>query len=98
MPKVWKFDRSQEDYLPGLQKTRAAVNDDPAIKVLRERNLWTDISDRTVEGGFYYRTAEHSAVETLTVGASGSTAVLALKIISYGVAGVTVAREPSSNL
>ncbi|BDX20193.1 DEAD/DEAH box helicase [Halopseudomonas aestusnigri] len=61
MPKVWTFDRSQEDYLPGLQKTRTAVNADPAIKVLRERNLWTDISDRTVEGGFYYRTAEHSA-------------------------------------
>ncbi len=36
------------------------VNDDKELEVLRSENLWTDINDRTIEGGFYYRTAEHS--------------------------------------
>ena len=31
---------------------------------LRAENLWTDLCDRTVEGGFYYRTAEHSAQQS----------------------------------
>ncbi len=37
---------------------------DPVITQLRQESLWTDISDRTVEGGFYYRTAEHSAQQS----------------------------------
>jgi hypothetical protein len=37
---------------------------DQKITELRCENLWTDISDRTVEGGFYYRTAEHSAQQS----------------------------------
>lgn len=32
-----------------------------AINQLREENLWTDISDRIIEGGKFYRAAEHSA-------------------------------------
>ncbi len=40
-------------------RNRVAANE--VIASLREQNLWTDISDRTAEGGFYYRTAEHSA-------------------------------------
>ena len=40
-------------------RNRVAAND--VIASLREQNVWTDISDRTAEGGFYYRTAEHSA-------------------------------------
>ncbi|BDQ66154.1 DEAD/DEAH box helicase [Shewanella xiamenensis] len=47
-----------------LSSIRDAVNKDPVIKELRAQNLWTDISDRTVEGGFYYRTAEHSAQQS----------------------------------
>jgi DEAD/DEAH box helicase domain-containing protein len=34
------------------------------IRDLRSNNLWSDISDRTLEGGFYYRTAEHSAQQS----------------------------------
>ena len=33
----------------------------PEIGQLREENLWTDISDRIIEGGKFYRAAEHSA-------------------------------------
>jgi DEAD/DEAH box helicase domain-containing protein len=31
------------------------------VRQLRSENLWTDISDRIVEGGAFYRVAEHSA-------------------------------------
>lgn len=43
---------------------RSLVANDPIIQQLRQENLWTDICDRTVEGGFYYRTAEHSAQQS----------------------------------
>lgn len=64
LPSVWELDRSQEDYAPGLAKIRAQVADDNHVTALRARNLWTDINDRAVEGGFYYRTAEHSAQQS----------------------------------
>ena len=31
------------------------------IRKLREENLWTDISDKIIEGGKFFRAAEHSA-------------------------------------
>lgn len=61
MPEIWKLDRSQDDYAIGLAKVRDWVNKEPQITQLRSENVWTDINDRVVEGGFYYRTAEHSA-------------------------------------
>src|SRR5690606_10233684 len=64
MPEVWRFDSSQEDAIAGLTKIRDQVSKDPRIVELRARNLWTDINDRAVEGGFYYRTAEHSAQQS----------------------------------
>jgi len=47
-----------------LAQIRALTASDPAVARLRSENLWTDMSDRTVEGGFYYRTAEHSAQQS----------------------------------
>lgn len=44
-----------------LRAIRKRIAQNEVIASLREKNLWTDISDRTAEGGFYYRTAEHSA-------------------------------------
>lgn len=44
-----------------VREIRGLVARNERIAELRAENLWTDISDRTVEGGFYYRTAEHSA-------------------------------------
>jgi DEAD/DEAH box helicase domain-containing protein len=64
MPDVWKFDRSQDDDIVGLTKIRDQVSKDLRIAELRAHNLWTDINDRAVEGGFYYRTAEHSAQQS----------------------------------
>ncbi len=50
--------------VPKQVQIRQLVARDPAITQLRQESLWTDISDRTVEGGFYYRTAEHSAQQS----------------------------------
>jgi DEAD/DEAH box helicase domain-containing protein len=47
-----------------LKSIRKKVANNPQIQILRQQGLWTDISDRTVEGGFYYRTAEHSAQQS----------------------------------
>lgn len=44
-----------------LQAIRNKVANNQEVAGLRKQNLWGDISDRVVEGGFYYRTAEHSA-------------------------------------
>ncbi|MDO9519388.1 MAG: DEAD/DEAH box helicase [Pseudohongiella sp.] len=64
LPSVWRFDRTQQDYGPGLQCVRQGIDADATIKTLRSANLWTDINDRAVEGGFYYRSAEHSAQQS----------------------------------
>lgn len=50
--------------VPKQVQIRQLVARDPVIAQLRQESLWTDISDRTVEGGFYYRTAEHSAQQS----------------------------------
>ncbi|MCU8061005.1 DEAD/DEAH box helicase [Shewanella sp. SM55] len=63
-PAIWHFDASQLDFQKGLSHTRELVSQNEHVKSLRERNLWTDINDRAVEGGFYYRTAEHSAQQS----------------------------------
>lgn len=47
-----------------LPELRSQVNSNQIVQSLRAENLWTDLSDRAVEGGFYYRTAEHSAQQS----------------------------------
>ncbi|XUO89063.1 DEAD/DEAH box helicase [Halomonas sp. KM072] len=47
-----------------LAAIREKVARNETVQKLRQQNLWSDISDRTVEGGFYYRTAEHSAQQS----------------------------------
>jgi len=64
LPEVWEIDHSQEDYVLGLEKVRKLVSSNEAIRNLRSQNLWTNLNDRAVEGGFYYRTAEHSAQQS----------------------------------
>lgn len=56
--------RSDGSAEPKLSQIRSAVAANDTINRLREENLWTDLSDRTVEGGLYYRTAEHSAQQS----------------------------------
>jgi ATP-dependent helicase YprA (DUF1998 family) len=47
-----------------LVAIRNKVAHNSVVQQLRQVNLWSDISDRTSEGGFYYRTAEHSAQQS----------------------------------
>jgi hypothetical protein len=44
-----------------LATIRTWIAHNPDITDLRKQNLWTDLSDRIVEGGVFFRTAEHSA-------------------------------------
>lgn len=39
MPEIWKLDRSQEDYAPGLAKVRDWVSKEPLIAQLRSENV-----------------------------------------------------------
>lgn len=64
LPAIWKFGNNQDDYSKAIASVRRAVGDDALVSALRSRNLWTDINDRAIEGGFYYRTAEHSAQQS----------------------------------
>ncbi|MGF1692376.1 DEAD/DEAH box helicase [Photobacterium kagoshimensis] len=64
LPHIWEFEADQLDYQKALTKIRTQVKEDHKVTRLRERNLWTDINDRAVEGGLYYRTAEHSAQQS----------------------------------
>lgn len=63
LPPVWAF-KGSDDYLLSLAMTRQDVANNDIVNQLRSNNLWTDINDRTVEGGFYYATAEHSAQQS----------------------------------
>ncbi|OEF06036.1 DEAD/DEAH box helicase [Vibrio genomosp. F10] len=63
-PCVWEVDAKQFDFQKGLKHIRSTIADDPKVQYLREHNLWTDINDRAIEGGLYYRTAEHSAQQS----------------------------------
>lgn len=47
-----------------LPSLRSEIDNNEQVKALRAENLWTDLCDRAVEGGFYYRTAEHSAQQS----------------------------------
>ncbi len=63
-PQIHEIDGSQFDYQDRLNHIRLEVIQNEQIKLLRSKNLWTDINDRAVEGGFYYRIAEHSAQQS----------------------------------
>lgn len=60
MPDLRTF-TSNSDHSENLHHIRDLIAKDHAISDLRALNLWNDLSDRIVEGGLYYRVAEHSA-------------------------------------
>lgn len=45
----------------GLLATRDWLNNQPEIQQLRKDALWSDVVDLVIEGGNYFRAAEHSA-------------------------------------
>ncbi|WP_199775702.1 helicase-related protein [Pseudoalteromonas sp. T1lg22] len=63
LPSIWEFDTST-DNSTFIEEIRENVAKDEKVNLLREQNLWTDINDSAVEGGFYYTTAEHSAQQS----------------------------------
>lgn len=44
-----------------LEQVRHWLQADPAVQVLRQKGVWTNQSDTIIEGGSFYRVAEHSA-------------------------------------
>jgi DEAD/DEAH box helicase domain-containing protein len=64
LPQLWDAFEETGNFQTDLSKVRDFINSNAEIKKLRELNLWTDINDRVLEGGFYYRTAEHSAQQS----------------------------------
>ena len=57
LPAKHDFNSMQEK----LAFVREWIADNAEIVALRQQNLWTDLSDRILEGGVFFRTAEHSA-------------------------------------
>jgi DEAD/DEAH box helicase domain-containing protein len=47
-----------------LYEIRHWLSEDETVASLRTEGLWSDLSDRIVEGGGYFRTAEHSAQQS----------------------------------
>ncbi|MBI0395874.1 DEAD/DEAH box helicase [Acinetobacter bereziniae] len=60
MPNLKVFS-SNKDHHDNIQYIRELIANDETIKELRSLNLWNDLCDRIIEGGMYYRVAEHSA-------------------------------------
>lgn len=46
---------------PKQQQMRRLLIENSEVVRLREQGIWSNLHDRIIEGGFYYRTAEHSA-------------------------------------
>ena len=63
LPSIWEFNTSS-NVSTFIDEVRDKVANDPIVAALRDNNLWTDINDRAVEGGFYYTNAEHSAQQS----------------------------------
>lgn len=64
LPDLLSFIRPYESHDEGVQQIRQLIAEDELTQTLRAQNLWTNISDRAAEGGFYYRIAEHSAQQS----------------------------------
>lgn len=64
LPPVWDFEGDGPDYSDIVESIRQKIDASPEVDSFRKRNLWTDINDRAVEGGFYYASAEHSAQQS----------------------------------
>lgn len=50
-----------EDYQSRIAAARDWLARDAGVEALRQRGLWSDLHDRVIEGGAWFRCAEHSA-------------------------------------
>ncbi|WP_444927776.1 DEAD/DEAH box helicase [Microbulbifer sp. TRSA002] len=60
----WTKLESAESGKDKVNNVRQLLNADPAVQDLRAQGVWSNLSDRVAEGGYYYRTAEHSAQQS----------------------------------
>lgn len=61
----WKgIDADFESAAQRLEAARKWLAEDAQVSALREIGVWSDLSDRIVEGRRYFRTAEHSAQQS----------------------------------
>ena len=58
---ILQFNQGFNSEQERLGFVRQWIVEQPEITELRKQNLWTDLSDRILEGGVFFRTAEHSA-------------------------------------
>ena len=61
IPNLRDYRISDKEHKESLADLRFKAAEDETIEELRNLNLWSDLTDRIVEGGLYYRVAEHSA-------------------------------------
>lgn len=61
LPKCSLLDNDFPSSEERLTKIRHWLSDDATVVSLRSEGLWSDLSDRIVEGGSYFRAVEHSA-------------------------------------
>lgn len=47
-----------------LDEVRQWLLTDAAVGAMRDKGIWTNLSDRIAEGGYFYRAAEHSAQQS----------------------------------
>ncbi len=59
-----KPDIQAQSYQLILDEVRQWLLSDATVKEMRHKGVWTNLSDRIAEGGYFYRTAEHSAQQS----------------------------------
>ena len=60
LPDYYRFKQDATAETRRNQMRRLLAQDEDVSR-LRQKGLWSNLSDKIIEGGFYYRTAEHSA-------------------------------------
>lgn len=58
-------DIQTDDEMEFRRKMRSWAREDQTIQKLKKSGLWTDQSDRIIEGGYFIRSAEHSAQQPI---------------------------------
>ncbi len=61
LPKCPSLGKDFPSFEERLTEIRQWLSEDATVVSLREEGLWSDLSDRMVEGGGYFRAVEHSA-------------------------------------
>jgi len=61
---TYSFQEDFDSHNKRLGSIREWINNQPEVIELRKQNLWTDLSDRIIEGGVFFRAAEHSAQQS----------------------------------